>query len=289
MYYIRVMKISAISHIFNKKLMPLITTVAMSVPMKTADSSMRLSNISKQDIVQVFNKVNPKDLLGLKIIKTVNFKGGVTYKFDSTSVEVLKSRIKCSEKLVTYKPPIENNKNIYLEPFGMFFANRPIGHEVRPHLGLDIFVSPYSRKPVTPVVVQAPLDGVVISHKKARENDNIISNAITMLGVDGRRYSFDHLARHNDYNDSIPLPKVGTILKAGDKIGYVGATGETTMWHLHLIVMTDKQLEAQKKSNYWLTLSEKTGYCSLSGQVNPLDEKKAGPIAKFLNQYKIRK
>lgn len=289
MYYIHAMKISAISHAFNKKLMPLVTTVAMTVPMKTADSTARLSALMQENIVATLNKIDVNDLAGLKIIKTVNFKGGVTHKFDSASVEVLKNRIKRPEKLINYKAPIENSKNVYLEPFGMFFADRPIGRDVRPHLGLDIFVSPYSRKPKTPVIIQAPLDGVVISYKKARENDNVISNAVTMLGVDGRKYSFDHLARTTDYNDSIPLPKVGTILKAGDKIGYVGATGETTMWHLHLIVMTDKQLEAQKQSHFWQTLSQKTGYCSLSGQVNPLDEKKAGPIAKLLNQYRVHK
>ena len=92
------MKISAISHAFNKKLMPLVTTVAMTVPMKTADSTARLSALMQENIVATLNKIDVNDLAGLKIIKTVNFKGGVTHKFDSASVEVLKNRIKRPEK-----------------------------------------------------------------------------------------------------------------------------------------------------------------------------------------------
>ena len=269
--------------------MPVLTTVAMAFPIKTANSTMHVATQAQDRFVSLVNKINPSDLKGLKVVKEVNFKGGVVHKFDSVSVEKLKKRIKRPENLITYKAPIENAKNIYLEPFGMFFADRPAGRNVRPHLGLDIFVSPYSRKPEKPIVIQAPLDGVVISSKRARKGDNVISNAFTLLGVDGRRYSFDHLARATDYNDSIPFPTVGKILKAGDKVGYVGATGETSLWHLHLIVMTDNQLVAQKQSHFWTTLAGKTGYCKLLGQVNPLDAKKAGPIAKFLNEYRVHK
>ena len=283
------MKISTISHAISRKFMPILTTVAMAVPMKTANSTMRVTAQTQDKFVSIINSITPSDLKGLKVIKEVNFKGGIINKFDSASVEKLKQKIKRPENLITYKAPIENAKNIYLEKFGMFFADRPCGENIRPHLGLDIFVSPYSRKPEKPIVIQAPLDGVVISSKRARKEDNVISNAFTLLGVDGRRYSFDHLARATDYNDSIPFPTVGKILKAGDKVGYVGATGETTLWHLHLIVMTDNQLVAQKQSHFWTTLAGKTGYCKLLGQVNPLDEKKAGPIAKFLNEYRVRK
>lgn len=283
------MNISAISYTLSRKFMPVLTTVAMAFPVKTANSTMHVATQAQDRFVSLVNKINPSDLKGLKVVKEVNFKGGVVHKFDSVSVEKLKKRIKRPENLITYKAPIENAKNIYLEPFGMFFADRPAGRNVRPHLGLDIFVSPYSRKPEKPIVIQAPLDGVVISSKRARKGDNVISNAFTLLGVDGRRYSFDHLARATDYNDSIPFPTVGKILKAGDKVGYVGATGETSLWHLHLIVMTDNQLVAQKQSHFWTTLAGKTGYCKLLGQVNPLDAKKAGPIAKFLNEYRVHK
>lgn len=276
---------------FPKKLIPILTAVSFSVPLKCGNSTIKNLDRVSNTIVSVVNKPNLKDLEGLKIIKSVNFKGGVSYQFDSKSVEILKERIKKPDKLITYTAPIENANNVYLEPFGMYFADRPNENtnKMRPHLGLDIFVSKFSRKPEKPVIVKSPLDGVVISHKRARKEDNVISNSIIMLGVDGRKYAFDHLARSTDYNDSIPLPVVGTILKKGDKIGYVGSTGETTMWHLHLIVMTEEQLAKQQKSKFWQRLSKSSGYCKLTGQVNPLDEKSAGPIAKILNKYRINK
>lgn len=281
------MKISAISFC-QKRLMPLLTAVSLAYPVKLGNAG--LVDLSKcVNSLPIINTPSIKDLEGLKIVKSVNFKGGISYMFDSASVKILKKRIRKPDALISYSAPIENKKNVYLEPFGMFFANRPQGNNVRPHLGLDIFVSPYSRKPKEPVVVMAPLDGVVISHKRARKEDNVISNCVTMLGVDGRRYSFDHLARSTDYTDSIPLPVVGTILKRGDEIGYVGSTGETTMWHLHLIVMTDEQLAKQQKSKFWQELAQKTEYCRLTGQVNPLDENSAGKIAKFLSEYRLRK
>lgn len=272
-----------------KKLVPLLTAVSCAFPLKCGNSTVNGISKSQTASLAVLNKPDIKDLEGLKIIKSLNFRGGISYVFDSLSLKILKKRIRKPDNLISYTAPIENNNNIYLEPFGMFFAERKSGNIARPHLGLDIFVSPYSRKPKEPVVISAPIDGVVSSHKRARKEDNIISNSITMLGVDGRRYAFDHLARSTDYNDSIPLPIVGTILNKGDKIGYVGSTGETTMWHLHFVVMTDEQLEKQQKSKYWKELEKICGYCNLSGQVNPLDEKSAGPIAKILGEYRIKK
>ena len=286
------MKIPSINTLITnlpEKLIPLLTAVSCAVPLKCADSTIKSISKCPNTFVSVLNKPNLKDLDGLRIIKSVNFRGGVSYIFDFPSVKILKKRIKRPDSLINYIAPIENKNNVYLEPFGMFSADRQSGNIVRPHLGLDIFVSPYSRKPKEPVLISAPIDGVVISHKRARKDDNIISNSITMLGVDGRRYAFDHLARSSDYEDSIPLPVVGTILNKGDKIGYVGSTGETTMWHLHFVVMTDEQLEKQQNSEYWKNLENISGYCKLTGQVNPLDEKSAGPIAKILRKYRIQK
>lgn len=281
------MKILPVSLFSPKKLMPVITAAAIMVPVKTAQESFTHFPEIVRTVAQL-NRLDNSVLKGLKIVKSVNFKGGISYMFDSASVKTLKHRILRPDSTVKYTLPIKNNENVYLEPFGMFFADRPNGKQKRPHLGLDIFVTPLARKPTEPVTIYAPLDGVVISHKRAREEDNVIANCITMLGVDGRKYSFDHMARSTDYADSIPLPTVGTILKAGDKIGYVGSTGETVMWHLHLIVMTEEQFQKQIKSKYWNEMSQKTGYCPIRGQVNPLDVKQAGPIAKLLNEYRIK-
>ena len=230
--------------------------------------------------------ITKNDLEGLKIITEVNFAGGVIHCYDSASVQKLKQRIFTPESQLTFKAPIENAPNIYLEPFGYFFANRPNGNKKRPHMGLDIFISPYSRKPKNPVLIQAPVDGVIISHKRARKEDNVIGNAVTLLGCDGRKYSFDHMARPDDYPDSIPMPTVGTVLKAGDPIGYAGCTGETSLWHLHFSVMTDEAKQMQLNSKMWQTLASQAGYSKIKGQVNPLDKKAAGPVAELLSKYR---
>ena len=278
------MKISAST--FNKILYPLLTVAALSVPIKTA----------KEDVIKFTDGpvytdykpdiLTPKVLEGLKITSTTNFLGGVSYHFDEESEQKLKERIYKPDSLLEYKAPIENSANVYLEPFGYFFANRPNGNKKRPHMGLDIFVSPYSRKPKDPVTVQAPVDGVVISHKRARQEDNVISNCVVLLGRDGRRYAFDHLARPEDYPDSVKMPTVGTILNAGDPIGYVGATGETTMWHCHLMIRTDEAYKVQQNSKYWRTLESQAKYTTIRGQVNPLNPKDAGPIAYKLSEYR---
>lgn len=278
--------------IFRNVLFPIITLTAAAMPIKTMQEQ-KLLTINPQNIIDTpvyylpnNNCISPQDLNGLKVVTDTNFVGGISHRFDDESIQKLKERIHKPDSLLEYKSPIENSKNIYLEPFGYFFAKRPNGNKNRPHLGLDIFVTQKSIKPKKPVLIQAPVDGVVISHKRAREKDNVIGNCIILLGRDGRRYSFDHMARPNDYKDSIPMPTVGTILKAGDSIGYVGRTGETALWHLHLTVMTDEQLENQKNAKYWQKLASQSSYSQLKGQVNPLNPDEAGPIAYLLSQYK---
>ena len=273
---------------FKKSLFPIVAAAAISFPMKTAhESPVKVSPI-ETPVCAVLpkNDIVPKDLDGLKIVADTNFVGGVSHRFDDESVQKLKERIYKPDSLLEYIAPIEKKSNIYLEPFGYYFANRPNGNKKRPHMGLDIFVSKLSRKPKKPVLIQAPVDGVVISHKRAREKDNLIGNSIVLLGRDGRRYGFDHMARARDYRDSIPMPTVGTILHAGDSIGYVGATGETVMWHLHFTVMTDEALDTQRESDYWKKLAAQSGYSEAKGQVNPLNREEAGPIADILSKYR---
>lgn len=272
--------------ILSRSILPILTITLMSVPVKTAkEEPVQKTYNPPYCTVVKSDKISSKDLEGLKIIQETNFAGGVIHRFDDESIQKLKTRIYKPDSLLEYKAPIQNASNIYLSPFGYFFANRPNGKKKRPHMGLDIYVSPLSKKPKNPVLIQAPVDGVVISHKRARKEDNVIANCVVLLGRDGRRYAFDHMARPDDYPDSIPMPTVGTILNVGDPIGYVGSTGETTMWHLHLNVMTDEALEMQKNSKYWQKLASQANYSKLKGQVNPLDRNDAGPIADLLAEY----
>lgn len=219
----------------------------------------------------------------MQVVNDTNFVGGITRTYSSENIQKLKSVIKRTTNISDYELPIKNSKDVYIEPFGMFFAKRPEG---RPHLGLDIFVSPYARKPEQPVYVTSPVAGVVISNKKANPNDNLIANCVGILGVDGKRYAFDHLARPTDYKTSVSMPEVGTIVQKGDTLGVVGNTGETTLWHLHMTVSSDEQLAKQKKSKMWQNVSQISKYSSLRGQSDPLNEKESGFIAKLLNTYK---
>ena len=276
--------LSVCANSLNRTARTCVLACAMLAPAKTAkDAPKELPKVC----IEYFNmtkKVLPESKL--KVVTDTNFLGGIVQRYDDKSVEVIKNRILKEVSIADYVLPIENARNVYLEKFGMYMADRPLGKRKRPHLGLDIFVSPYSRKPDTPVVIRTPIDGIVISRKSARPTDNLISNTVTILGIDGRRYAFDHMARHEDYPNPNELPNLGVALKKGDKIGYVGNTGETTMWHLHFVVMTDEKLAEQQSSKFWRELAAKSKYTTLKGQVNPLDEKEAGPIAKLLGKYR---
>ena len=277
---------------FKNILFPMVALTALSIPLKIGQEQQTLSPKTETTTSSPTyyppseNCISLQDLDGLTITADTNFAGGISHCFDDESIQKLKERIYKPDSLIEYKAPIENADNIYLEPFGYFFANRPNRDKKRPHLGLDIFVSPKSKKPKEPVLIQAPIDGVVISHKRARKKDNVIANCVILLGRDGRRYSFDHMARPEDYEDSIPMPTVGTILNAGDSIGYVGHTGETSLWHLHFSVMTDEQLEKQENDEYWQKIASQSPYSKLKGQVNPLNPDEAGPIAYLLSKYR---
>lgn len=222
----------------------------------------------------------------MEVIRDTNFAGGITHRYKCSDIDILRRILKRNTTLADYTAPVKNSENVYLEPFGMFFAKRPTG---RPHLGLDIFTTPLARKPKTPVPVMAPIEGIIVSNKKANHNDNIVSNCVGMLGVDGKTYLFDHLARENDYETSIKMPKIGEFVKKGDTLGYVGCTGDTELWHLHFVVQTEESLELQKKNKMWNDYAKKSEFVTLKGQSDPLNEQESGYIARCLNEYRKQK
>lgn len=268
----------------RKLTLPALITIGLMSPVKT------VQHVPLTPVCDTFERVCHTDNLSkaFELAKTfelkndTNFVGGITKTYSKENIDRLREVIKTPTTPEDYIAPVENTKDVYLEPFGMFFAKRPGG---RPHLGLDIFASKYARKPKQPVVITAPVDGIVISNKKANPDNNIVANCVGLLGKDGRKYCFDHLARPTDYKTSIPMPEVGTLLHKGDTIGYIGSTGETSLWHLHLGIETEEQLEKQQKSKMWKKVSEHGNYSRLKGQVDPLNENEAGFIAKRLNEY----
>ena len=112
---------------FRKVLLPVVTTIAaISIPIKTGtEKQIQPKTPSVYYMPATTNCISPQDLNGLKVVADTNFVGGVSHRFDEESVQKLKARIQKPDSLLEYKAPIENSKNIYLEPFGYFFANRP--------------------------------------------------------------------------------------------------------------------------------------------------------------------
>ena len=99
-----------------------------------------------------------------------------------------------------------NGLNAFGDTWG---APRPGG---RRHLGVDM-MSPSG----TPIV--AVVAGTVRMHTSERGG-----NLATLVGVDGNRYFYGHLSAWEGGSRSV---------SAGEVIGYVGKTGQTTANHLH--------------------------------------------------------
>lgn len=88
-------------------------------------------------------------------------------------------------------------------------ASRPGG---RRHQGVDM-MSPHG------TTIVAVVAGSIRMHTSERGG-----NLVTLMGVDGNRYFYGHLSAWEGSNRTV---------SAGEVIGYVGATGQTTANHLH--------------------------------------------------------
>lgn len=225
----------------------------------------------------------------LKDTFVTNFRGGVSHCYTDSSLEVLRKRILSKNLAKKYFPPVDTLLKPYIGNLGQFGSPRPNG---RPHIGVDIYTTTYGRKPLKPVPIHPTINGIVISTKKAREKDNLIANHVAIMGTDGKIYSFDHLAKGSDYpkNKEVPLKPLGTIVTPQDTLGYMGATGETSLWHLHFSVRDLDTKKKQELNPTWKKLyKDNKDYSKPDGQVNPLDSAKAGPIANTLHKYEIQK
>lgn len=89
----------------------------------------------------------------------------------------------------------------------------------RKHVGTDIFT-------VGGEYVYAVADGTLTSRKWAQPG-NISGNAWRLTAEDGTAFFYAHLT------DFAPEVRVGSRVRAGQIIGWVGATGNTAVDHLH--------------------------------------------------------
>lgn len=225
----------------------------------------------------------------LKVVETINCRGGATHSYSDSSLSVLRTRLVESGIKTNYTMPVDTLIKPYIPSTGQFGSLRPAG---RAHLGIDIYPRLYGRKPKEPVAVLSATDGIVVSVKRSPEKDpkNLIANNIKVMSSDGKIYSYDHLGRPEDYKNAkyTPLKKLGEVVHAGDTLGTVGKTGETDVWHLHFSVEDADAQKIQEKSAVWKNLFKRHSvYATPRGQVDPLDSSKAGDISMYLNKYKI--
>jgi len=230
--------------------------------------------------------LDPTLTQGLKDTTLINMRGGATKTYTDSSLEILKERILDRNIHAKYSFPIDTAYKPYISNWGVFGA--PRGN--RPHLGIDIYTTKAGKKPKEPVAVLSPIDGIVISQKKSLPKNKIIGNITKIMGVDGKIYTFDHMAKASDYPNyrEIPLKNVGAIAKTNDTLGIVGNTGETAVWHLHLSVQDLDVKKQQAKNPAWQELYHRfKDFAKPEGQVDPLDSTKAGKITQILKTYKI--
>ena len=64
----------------------------------------------------------------------------------------------------------------------------------------------------------------VVAGSATMTSNNLGGNTVSLTGVDGNRYYYAHLSAWEGSSRSV---------SAGEVIGYVGATGNTTANHLH--------------------------------------------------------
>ena len=271
-----------------------LTALMFCLPAKTGTDIFVKNILPHSDAVEIISKTNGLNYLKniatkFEIVADTNCRGGITKGFASEDITFLKNKMQKLKLETKYIPPIDTGIRPYIPSTGQFGSIRP---QNRPHLGIDIYPKLYGRKPQEPVYITSATDGIVVSAKKSPAHDpqNLIANNIKILAPDGKMYSYDHMARPEDYTGTkyFDLKSPGEIVRAGDTIGIVGRSGETVVWHLHFAVTDPNALQKQLKNPVWKNLYKKHGvYATPRGQVDPLNRKKAGNIADILKQYHI--
>ena len=271
-----------------------LTSLMFCLPAKTGTDIFVKNMLQHSVAVETISKANGLSCLKniaskFEIVADTNCRGGITRGFKSADITLLKNKMQKLKLETKYIPPIDTGIRPYIPSTGHFGSIRP---QNRPHLGVDIYPRLYGRKPQEPVYIMSATDGIVVSSKKSPAHDpqNLIANNIKVLAPDGKMYSYDHMARPEDYTGAkyFDLKSPGEIVHAGDTIGIVGRTGETVVWHLHFAVTDQNEIQRQLKNPLWKNLFKNHGvYAVPRGQVDPLNRKKAGNIADILKQYHI--
>lgn len=177
--------------------------------------SARVKEMEKKKEVQLVQSMGETELVNSMAAQLNNL--SLRMAFQVKSFGAIENMVKNKEKLLAAIPSIQPISNRTLNRVSSGFGYRidPVYKDRRLHPGLD-FTAPIG----TPIYAAA--DGVV---KDAGFNTGGYGNRVVVNHGFGYETLYAHMVRIK--------ARVGTRVKRGEVIGYVGSTGKSTGPHLH--------------------------------------------------------
>ncbi len=177
--------------------------------------SARVKEMEKKKEVQLVQSMGETELVNSMVAQLNNLSLRIAYQ--KKSFVAIENMVKNKEKLIAAIPSIQPISNRQLNRVSSGFGYRidPVYKDRRLHPGLD-FTAPIG----TPIYAAA--DGVV---KDAGFNTGGYGNRVVVNHGFGYETLYAHMVRIK--------ARVGTKVKRGEVIGYVGSTGKSTGPHLH--------------------------------------------------------
>ncbi|HPH38171.1 MAG TPA: M23 family metallopeptidase, partial [Sediminibacterium sp.] len=177
--------------------------------------SARVKEMEKKKEVQLVQSMGETELVNSMAAQLNNL--SLRMAFQVKSFGAIENMVKNKEKLLAAIPSIQPISNRTLNRVSSGFGYRidPVYKDRRLHPGLD-FTAPVG----TPIYAAA--DGVV---KDAGFNTGGYGNRVVVNHGFGYETLYAHMVRIK--------ARVGTKVKRGEVIGYVGSTGKSTGPHLH--------------------------------------------------------
>jgi murein DD-endopeptidase MepM/ murein hydrolase activator NlpD len=177
--------------------------------------SARVKEMEKRKEVQLVQSMGETELINSMAAQLNNLSLRMAYQFKSFNA--IDNMVKNKAKLLAAIPSIQpiSNRNLNRVSSGFGYRIDPVYKDRRLHPGLD-FTAPIG----TPIYAAA--DGVV---KDAGFNTGGYGNRVLINHGFGYETLYAHMVRIK--------ARVGTKVKRGEVIGYVGSTGKSTGPHLH--------------------------------------------------------
>ncbi len=177
--------------------------------------SARVKEMEKKKEVQLVQSMGETELVTSMVAQLNNLSLRMAYQLKSFNA--IENMVKNKEKLIAAIPSIQpiSNRNLNRVASGFGYRIDPIYKDRRLHAGLD-FTAPIG----TPIYAAA--DGVI---KDAGFNTGGYGNRVVVNHGFGYETLYAHMVRIK--------ARVGTRVKRGEVIGYVGSTGKSTGPHLH--------------------------------------------------------